>query len=53
MAKIVPVVEIVAPRGSVVFWHHRLAHAAGIKRSQQIRHAVLADYPPSNYESDR
>lgn len=50
MAKKVPAKEIVAPKGSVIFWHHRLAHAAGINRSSCIRHAVLADYPSSDYD---
>ena len=43
-------VEILAPRGSVIFWHHRLAHAAGINRSQAIRHALLADFYPEDYD---
>lgn len=50
MAKFKPAVEIVAPRGSVIFWHHRLAHAAGINRSNAIRHAVLGDFRPGDYE---
>jgi ectoine hydroxylase-related dioxygenase (phytanoyl-CoA dioxygenase family) len=27
-----------------VFWHHRLAHAAGQNYSDHIRQAVLADF---------
>ena len=30
--------------GDIVFWHHRLAHAAGHNRSRQIRQAVLYDF---------
>lgn len=30
--------------GDIVFWHHRLAHAAGQNYSDQIRQAVLADF---------
>jgi hypothetical protein len=36
--------EITGPAGTVIFWHHRLAHAAGLNRSNRIRHALLADY---------
>ena len=31
-------------RGDIVFWHHRLAHAAGQNYSEKIRQAVLADF---------
>ena len=30
--------------GDIIFWHHRLAHAAGHNRSRQIRQAVLYDF---------
>ena len=37
-------VEIVGPPGTVIFWHHRLAHAAGFNRSSRVRLALLADF---------
>ncbi len=30
--------------GDIVFWHHRLGHAAGHNRSSQIRKAILYDF---------
>ena len=36
-------VECHGQAGDIVFWHHRLAHAAGQNYSDQIRQAVLAD----------
>ena len=37
-------VECYGRTGDIVFWHHRLAHAAGQNYSDQIRQAVLADF---------
>lgn len=37
-------VECYGQAGDIVFWHHRLAHAAGQNFSAQIRQAVLADF---------
>lgn len=37
-------VECHGKAGDIVFWHHRLAHAAGQNYSDQIRQAVLADF---------
>jgi ectoine hydroxylase-related dioxygenase (phytanoyl-CoA dioxygenase family) len=37
-------VECYGQAGDIVFWHHRLAHAAGQNYSEQIRQAVLADF---------
>ncbi len=37
-------VECHGATGDIVFWHHRLAHAAGQNYSGQIRQAVLADF---------
>jgi hypothetical protein len=37
-------VECYGQAGDIVFWHHRLAHAAGRNYSEQIRQAVLADF---------
>ena len=36
--------ELVAPRGSVIFWHGRLLHSAGIHVGDDIRWAAFADY---------
>ena len=36
--------ELVAPRGSVIFWHGRLLHSAGIHIGDDIRWAAFADY---------
>jgi ectoine hydroxylase-related dioxygenase (phytanoyl-CoA dioxygenase family) len=30
--------------GDIVFWHHRIGHAAGPNTSRQIRQAVLYDF---------
>lgn len=43
VAEIEPV-ECSGKAGDIVFWHHRLAHAAGQNYSDQIRQAVLADF---------
>ena len=43
IAEIEPV-ECYGQPGDIVFWHHRLAHAAGQNYSEQIRQAVLADF---------
>ena len=40
-----PAVEIAAPAGTAIFWHHRLAHAAGINRSKDVRQVFIAGYP--------
>ena len=37
-------IECHGQAGDIVFWHHRLAHAAGQNNSDQIRQAVLADF---------
>lgn len=44
-------VEIVGQPGTVIFWHHRLAHAAGFNRSSKIRLALLADFHPTDIEA--
>jgi len=36
--------ELVAPRGSVIFWHGRLLHSAGIHVGEDIRWTAFADY---------
>jgi hypothetical protein len=43
IAEIEPV-ECHGQAGDIVFWHHRLAHAAGQNYSEHIRQAVLADF---------
>lgn len=42
-ASITPL-EICAPRGSVVFWHGRMAHSPGIHRGGYPRFAVPTDW---------
>ena len=36
--------EIVAEKGSVIFWHGRSVHSAGIHRGTDIRWALFADF---------
>ena len=38
------------PRIGVIFWHHRLAHAAGFNRTDRIRHAILSEYRPTDID---
>ena len=37
-------IEVTGPPGTVVFWHHRLVHTAGINTLPQVRHATLCDF---------
>ena len=39
-----PHLDCYGQAGDVIFWHHRLGHAAGHNRAQNIRQAVLFDY---------
>ena len=39
-----PYVDCYGEAGDIIFWHHRLAHAAGSNRSRVIRKAVLYDF---------
>ncbi len=36
--------ELVGPAGSVIFWHGRTVHSAGIHLGQDVRWALFADY---------
>lgn len=36
--------EIIAPKGSVIFWHGRSLHSVGIHVSDRIRWALFADF---------
>ncbi|MDA1076727.1 MAG: phytanoyl-CoA dioxygenase family protein [Proteobacteria bacterium] len=36
--------EIIAPKGSVIFWHGRALHSVGIHLSDRIRWALFADF---------
>lgn len=36
--------EVSGPAGTVVFWHHRLVHTAGINTRNTVRHATLCDF---------
>ena len=42
-ASIAPV-EITGPAGTVIFWHQRLVHTAGINTLRIVRHATLCDF---------
>jgi hypothetical protein len=44
VARSVEPLELTAPRGSVIFWHGRLAHAAGVHLGDAIRWAAFADF---------
>lgn len=37
-------VELTGPAGTVVFWHQRLVHTAGINTRPMVRHATLCDF---------
>lgn len=45
-----PYVECHGDAGDIVFWHHRMGHAAGHNRSKQIRQAVLYDFRKKDLE---
>ena len=45
-----PGIECYGNAGDVVFWHHRIGHAAGHNYSQQIRQAVLYDFRKTELE---
>ena len=42
-------VEVTGPLGTVVFWHQRLLHTAGINTLATIRHATLCDFKNARY----
>ena len=48
MALKTPFIEIAASAGTVIFWHHRLAHAAGLNHSNSIRKVFIAGYSASD-----
>jgi len=37
--------------GTAVFWHHRTLHTPGTNRTQNVRHALIADFLQSDWES--
>jgi ectoine hydroxylase-related dioxygenase (phytanoyl-CoA dioxygenase family) len=43
-------VEISGERGDVIFFHHRLVHAAGRNRKTRIRQAMLAEFRCRDWE---
>ena len=45
-----PGIECYGNAGDVVFWHHRIGHAAGHNYSPQIRQAVLYDFRKTELE---
>jgi ectoine hydroxylase-related dioxygenase (phytanoyl-CoA dioxygenase family) len=44
MATMQRAVEITGDAGTVIFWHHRLAHCSNFNRSDHPRHAVMMDF---------
>ena len=42
-------VEVTGPPGTVVFWHQRLVHTAGVNTRPTIRHATLCDFKNARY----
>ncbi len=42
-------VELSGSTGTVVFWHHRLVHAAGINTRNTVRHATLCDFKNTQF----
>ena len=49
-----PPYEISGSVGTVIFWHHRLAHTSGVNTSRTVRHATLCDFRGAQFspESD-
>jgi hypothetical protein len=48
--KDITAIELPAPAGSVIFWHPRLVHAAGINGGPNIRFAILGDLARVDYD---
>ena len=44
-------VEVTGPAGTVVFWHQRLVHTAGINTRRTVRHATLCDFKNDTFLS--
>ena len=44
-------VELTGPVGTVIFWHQRLVHTAGINTRRTVRHATLCDFKNSAFVS--
>jgi hypothetical protein len=44
-------VEFRGPVGTTVFWHHRLLHGPTINRTDRVRHALVADFVQSDWET--
>ncbi|HYJ06680.1 MAG TPA: phytanoyl-CoA dioxygenase family protein [Chthoniobacterales bacterium] len=44
-------VEVTGPAGTVVFWHQRLVHTAGINTRRTVRHATLCDFKNATFLS--
>jgi hypothetical protein len=42
-------VEVTGPAGTVVFWHQRLVHTAGINTRRTVRHATLCDFKNATF----
>ena len=46
-------VQVIGRAGTVILWHHRLLHAAGLNTSGGVRHAVLCDFKNGLADSRR
>ena len=44
-------VEVIGPLGTVVFWHQRMVHTAGINTRKTVRHATLCDFKNERFLS--
>ena len=44
-------VEAIGPTGTVVFWHQRIVHTAGINTRKTVRHATLCDFKNEQFLS--
>jgi Phytanoyl-CoA dioxygenase (PhyH) len=44
-------VEVTGPAGTVVLWHQRLVHTAGINTRRAVRHATLCDFKNDTFLS--
>src|SRR5215468_6180505 len=43
-------VEFCGPRGTTIFWHHRMLHSPSTNRTQAVRHALVADFLLNDWE---
>ena len=48
-----PAVDCWGAEGTIIFWHHRLAHMAGHNYTNKIRQAVLYDFSRTDLDTCR